>query len=140
MGLRFRIADVADANGILSIYAPFCEATTVSFETIAPTLDQMRDRIRSIIESHPWIVVEADDGIAGYVYASRHRERAAYRWSVDVAVYIAGDHQCRGMGQTLYRALFAILREQGYFQAFAGISLPNPASVRLHQKLGFQQV
>jgi phosphinothricin acetyltransferase len=78
--------------------------------------------------------------VAGYVYASQHRERAAYRWAADAAVYIADAHQRRGLGRALYTSLFAVLREHGYFQAYAGLTLPNPGSVGLHEAVGFQPV
>jgi phosphinothricin acetyltransferase len=85
----------------------------------------------------PWLVCEIDGEVAGYVYACPHRERAAYRWAVDVAVYIAPQHQRRGIGQALYSVLFEILRAQGFFKAYAGITLPNAGSVGLHEAVGF---
>src|SRR3954471_1246955 len=139
MEVEIRIANDSDVEGILDVYAPYCEATTVSFEIAAPTRQQMRERVSGIIKDFPWIVAEVDRRVAGYLSASRHRERAAYRWAVDVAVYIAANQQRRGIGQTLYSTLFSILREQGYFHAFAGITLTNPASVGLHERLGFRR-
>jgi L-amino acid N-acyltransferase YncA len=133
-----RIATESDAGGIVDVYGPYCDATVVSFETAAPTTEQMRERIRNVLEYYPWLVAEVDGRVAGYVYASRHRERAAYRWAVDVAVYIAAARQRCGIGRALYSALLAILREQGYFQACAGITLPNSASVGLHEHMGFR--
>ena len=139
MSAHVRFASPADAVGILAIYAPFCESSCVSFEIFAPTIEQMEQRINHVAGGYPWLIGEIDGQIAGYVYASPHRERAAYRWSVDVAVYVAADYQRRGIGRVLYDALFSILREQGYFKAFAGVSLPNPASVGLHESLGFRE-
>jgi len=138
MAAHIRFAEPTNAAGILAIYAPYCESTCVSFEVVAPTLAQMQDRISRITGDYPWLVGEIDGQIAGYVYASRHHERAAYRWSVDVAVYVAPEQQRRGVGRTLYETLFSILREQGHFKAFAGITLPNPASVGLHESVGFR--
>jgi phosphinothricin acetyltransferase len=138
MAAIIRIAELSDADGILAIYRPHCESTCVSFEVAAPTVEQMRERIDRIIATYPWLVAEIDGRIAGYVYASRHHERAAYRWTVDVAVYVATTHQRRGVGRALYTTLFSILREQGLFKAMAGISLPNAASVRLHESMGFR--
>src|SRR6476661_5077398 len=137
MAARIRFAQLTDAAGILAIYAPYCESTTVSFEVVAPSSDEMQRRIARISTDYPWLVAEVDGQIAGYVYASRHRERAAYRWAVDVAVYIAADKQRTGVGRALYQTLFQLLREQGFFKAFAGVTLPNPASVGLHESLGF---
>ena len=140
MAITFRFVEPSDAAGILAIYGPFCETSHVSFETIAPTLEQMSQRIRTVTEKYPWLACEIDGQLAGYVYASQHRERAAYRWAVDVAVYVAEAHCRRGVGRALYNALFLVLREQGIFNAFAGITLPNPASIGLHRAVGFVPV
>ena len=137
---EIRFATPDDAQGILAIYGPYCEATCVSFEDGAPSIEQMRERISRITRDYPWLVATCDGRVVGYVYASRHHERAGYRWSVDVAVYLAADfHRC-GLGRTLYTTLFAILREQGLFKAYAGVSLPNEGSVGLHEHLGFRPV
>ena len=85
-------------------------------------------------------VCEIDGDVAGYVYACPHRERDAYRWAVDVAVYIAPEHHRRGIRQALYSVLFQILRAQGYFKAYAGVTLPNPGSVGLHEAVGFKRL
>jgi L-amino acid N-acyltransferase YncA len=138
MAAHIRFAEPTDAAGILAIYAPYCESTCVSFEVVSPTVEQMQERISRITADYPWLVAEIDGQTAGYVYASRHHERAAYRWSVDVAVYVAARQQRRGIGRTLYETLFSILREQGLFKTFAGITLPNPASVGLHESLDFR--
>jgi L-amino acid N-acyltransferase YncA len=133
----FRPAEPADAATILGIYAPFCESTVVSFEETAPTERQMHDRIVNILQLYPWLVAEVDGRVAGYVYATQHRERAAYRWSVDVAVYIDPSYRRQGLGRSLYNALFSILREQGFVRAYASITLPNDSSVGLHESIGF---
>ena len=140
MSISFRFAQPGDAAGVLAIYGPYCDSTTVSFETIAPTNAQMSQRIERIMVQYPWVIGEIDGEVAGYVYASQHRERAAYRWMVDVAVYISPVHRRRNLGKALYTALFDVLRAQGYYKAFAGITLPNAASVRLHQSVGFKPI
>jgi phosphinothricin acetyltransferase len=140
MASIIRIAEPADASGILAIYAPYCDSSPVSFEVVAPTVDQMAERIARILAEFPWLVCEIDGQIAGYVYAARHRERAAYRWAVEVAVYVATSFHRRGVGRALYKSLMAILAEQNYFKAYAGITLPNPSSVGLHEAVGFTQV
>ncbi len=137
MAAQVRLVQPTDAAGILAIYGPYCESTSVSFEIIAPTVEQMRERITRIAADYPWLVAEIDGQIVGYVYATRHSDRAAYRWAVNVAVYVAAQIHRRGVGRTLYDTLFSILREQGCFKAFAGITLPNPASVGLHERMGF---
>jgi L-amino acid N-acyltransferase YncA len=92
------------------------------------------------VERFPWLICENEKVVLGYVYASPHRERAAYRWAVDVAIYISETHRGQGVGTVLYTALFKLLQIQGYFKAYAGITLPNPLSLRLHQRLGFEPV
>ena len=138
MTVDIRMAQTTDAAGILDIYAPYCESTSISFEVVAPTLEQMRERIERIGRLYPWLVAEIDGQVAGYVYATQLRERAAYQWAVEVAVYVASDHHRRGLARALYTTLFSILREQGYFKAFAGVALPNSPSVRLHESVGFR--
>jgi phosphinothricin acetyltransferase len=140
MSAFIRIAAPVDSAHIAAIYGPYCDSSPISFDIVAPTTAQMADRIERILPEYPWLVSEVDGQIAGYVYASRHRERPAYRWDVEVAVYIAPPFQRRGIGRALYTALFEVLREQNLVKAYAGITLPNPGSVGLHEGLGFTQV
>jgi len=139
--MRFdvRPATANDARQIAVIYAPVVEATHISFEEVAPTEAEMRSRIESIRDRMPWLVADAD-GVVGYAYASEHHTRAAYRWSADVALYVAANAQRSGIGHALYDALLDILKRQGLYNAFAGIALPNDASVGLHRTLGFEPV
>ncbi|MCM3878880.1 MAG: GNAT family N-acetyltransferase [Vicinamibacterales bacterium] len=140
MSAGIRLAGERDAGAIASIYAPYCEASQVSFETLAPSAEEIARRIESVTERWPWLVLEDSETVAGYAYAGRHRERAAYGWAVDTAVYVSEAHRRRGVGRALYTALFAVLRQQGYFKACAGITMPNPASVALHEALGFKVI
>jgi L-amino acid N-acyltransferase YncA len=138
MSIEIRFARPEDAADIVAIYGPYCDGSVISFELAAPTVNQMRERIERITQQFPWLVCEIDGDVAGYVYACSHRERAAYRWAVDVAVYIAPKHHRRGIGHALYSVLFYMLREQGYVKAYAGVTLPNPGSVGLHEAVGFR--
>jgi len=135
-----RMANEQDAAAIRAIYAPFCDNSVTSFESGAPSLEEMQSRIRKITAQFPWLVCECDGAVLGYAYAGAHRERAAYRWAVDVAVYIGEGSRRLGVGRALYTALFQILVAQGYFKAYAGVTLPNPASVGLHEAMGFKPV
>jgi phosphinothricin acetyltransferase len=135
-----RLATEEDAEQVLAIYAPFCRDSPVSFETREPTLDEVRQRIRKTLASFPWLVCDQHGQVLGYAYASPHREREAYRWSVDVSVYVRDGLRRQGIGRALYTSLFAILRLQGFFNALAGTTLPNPGSEGLHQAMGFQPV
>lgn len=136
-----RLATEDDAAAILAIYTPYVQTTAISFELTPPTLAEMQERLHKTLALHPWLVYETDEqGIAGYVYATKHRERAAYQWSVDVSAYLAPNFHRQGLGRKLYTALFALLRLQGFVSAYAGIALPNEASIGLHQAVGFQPV
>jgi L-amino acid N-acyltransferase YncA len=135
-----RSATEDDAPQVLEIYAPFCRGTTVSFETEPPDLDEMRRRIAKVLPEYPWLVCDDQGLILGYAYGSKHRERAAYVWSADVSVYVREGRRRGGIGRALYTSLFAILRLQGYYNALAGVTLPNPCSEGLHHAMGFQPV
>jgi L-amino acid N-acyltransferase YncA len=135
---RIRLATPDDADAIAAIYAPVVVETAISFETEPPDPATMRARITATLELFPWLVcTEGDGAVIGYVYASRHRERAAYRWSVDTTAYVHRNARGQGVGRALYEALLKELAVFGYFQAFAGITLPNAASVALHEAVGF---
>jgi len=135
-----RLVSTEDAAQIAAIYAPYVLDTPISFEQDPPTAEEMGERIASTLVKTPWLVCEQDGEIKGYAYASLHRARAAYRWSVDVSAYVhAGLHR-RGIGRALYTALLNLLPLQGFYNAYAGITLPNPASVGLHEALGFTPV
>ena len=138
--LHLRRATEADAAAIRDIYAPYCDQFVTSFELIAPTVAQMQARIQKITAQYPWLVCARGGAVMGYAYACPHRERAAYRWAVDAAVYIGAEHHRRGVGRALYTALFRLLVAQGYFKAYAGITLPNPGSVGLHEAMGFTPI
>jgi len=126
---------------VTAIYAPIVRDTFISFEVVPPTADEMSTRIASTLERLPWLVgVDSLGRINGYAYASRHRERTAYQWSVDVSAYVRDDARGLGVGRQLYDALLAELAGLGYVQAFAGIALPNRASVGLHESMGFRQI
>lgn len=138
--VRIRTATEADAAAIAAIYAPYVEGTVISFEEAAPSAEEMASRIEIALKDHPFLVHEEDGAVRGYAYAGQHRSRAAYRWSCDVTVYAAPDRQRRGVGRALYTELLALLTRQGFHSAFAGIALPNDASVGLHEAMGFQPI
>jgi L-amino acid N-acyltransferase YncA len=139
--LVIRDADPArDAAACAAIYAPHVEGSAVSFEERAPEEAELAARIERNGTSHAWLVAEREGRVVGYAYATAFNERPAYRWSAGVSVYVVEGEHGRGVGRALYEALFARLRERGLRMACAGITLPNEASVRLHESLGFEQV
>ncbi len=135
-----RLATERDAEQIAAIYAPNVTDTVISFESEPPGADEMRRRIQLTLERYPWLVCERQGRLLGYAYAGAHGSRAAYRWSVDVSVYVHEDARRMGVGRALYASLFAALELQGFYNAYAGATLPNPASVGLHESVGFQPV
>jgi len=139
MLIRHALAD-ADAAGCAAIYAPFVRDTAISLEGHPPDAAEFSRRIDSISAQHPWLVAEDEGALAGYAYGSAHRERAGYRWAAEVAVYVGEGHRRRGVGRALYGALLELLRRQGLQIACAGITLPNDASVALHEACGFEPV
>lgn len=136
---RIRPAAEDDAAGMLAIYGPVVETTAISFESEVPSIEEFRQRIRSGQDVAPWLVCEMDGLVAGYVYGSHFRPRAAYRWSAEVTVYVNDQFRRRRVGRALYESLIACLRFQGFRRAIAAITLPNDASVGLHESIGFKQ-
>jgi L-amino acid N-acyltransferase YncA len=129
-----------DAAGCAAIYGPFVERTAISFEEHRPSEHDFAQRISTITKAHPWLIAEEHDDIIGYAYGCPHRERAAYRWAAEVTVYVDPSQQRRRIGTTLYKNLFELLQQQGIHVLCAGVTLPNPASVALHESLGFVPV
>ena len=140
MEKRIRRVDVGDAAAVRDIYLPFVSDSATSFEVVPPTVSEMEERIEGLLTQYPWLVFEADGRILGYAYATSHRTRRAYQWCVEVSVYVHTSARQCGVGRALYTALFEILRRQGYVNAYAGITLPNAASVGLHESLGFTAI
>jgi L-amino acid N-acyltransferase YncA len=136
-----RLADPErDGPGVAAIYATSVTASVASFELEPPDPAEMAARIGRTLAWSPWLVAESDGRLVGYAYATRHRERAGYRWAVDLSVYVAAARQGSGIGRRLYGALLPILRAQGFLHAYAGITPPNPASLALHAAIGMTPV
>lgn len=140
MTTSIRLAIAQDAPQIQAIYAPIVQDTYISFEQIIPSTEEIAARIEKTLKQYPWLVCEVDGQIAGYCYGSAFRTREAYQWTTEVTAYTHPDFHRRGIGRGLYTSLIEILQHQGYFNAVAGIALPNDASVRFHEALGFAVV
>ena len=138
--MRARLATPADGAACAAIYAPYVADTAISFETVPPTADEMAARIARTTERTPWVVVEVDGVVRAYAYGTRHRDRAAYDWTVETTVYVDREFGRRGLGRLAMGAVVEILRLQGAHLLVAGITLPNPGSVRLHESLGYQAI
>ena len=138
--VQIRVGTMADAAAVATIYRPDVEASVISFEADPPDEVEMARRIGKTLETHPWLVCEDGERVLGYAYATEHSTRAAYRWAANVSVYVHQDVHRRGVGRGLYGVLFNLLRVQGIVNAYAGITLPNPKSVGLHEALGLRPV
>lgn len=136
--IGLRPAEPRDADAIAAIYAPIVRDTFISFETEPPSASVMAERIAATERRYPWLVATMGGAVTGYAYGSALRPRAAYQWSVEVTAYVAETARGTGVGRRLYGSLLAMLRAQGFHGAFAGIALPNDASVRLHEAVGFR--
>jgi phosphinothricin acetyltransferase len=134
-----RVAGTGDAAAVLEIYTPYILHTAFTFETAVPSPAEFRMRMEKYLQKYPWLIAEDEGRIAGYVYGSVHREREAYQWTCECSVYIADEFKGKGLGKHLYEALFDILKLQGLRNVYAGITIPNEASERLHRKLGFEK-
>ena len=138
MAVLIRLAREADAAALAAVYAPYVEGSRVSFEESAPDASEMARRLRGDPPGfHPWLVAEEGGQVLGYAASSPFRARPAYRWVVETGIYLAAEAHGRGVGRALLTALLDLLERQGYVAAIGAIALPNPASVALHERLGF---
>lgn len=140
MPTLIRLAVASDGPALAEIYRPAVTDSAISFELEPPDDHEMAARVAKLIDRTPWLVLEREGSVLGYAYASPHRDRAAYQWSVEVSAYVHRDAHRLGVARALYTSLFAALVVQGFRNAYAGITLPNTASVGLHSALGFTMV
>lgn len=135
-----RLARPEDAPAIADIYRPYVTDTVITFEVDPPGASDFAERMLAIRSIAPWLVCELGGTVVGYAYAGKHHERMAYQWALNAAVYLSAAHHRRGLGRALYTSLFQLLRLQGFCSVHGGITLPNAASVGLHESLGFRRV
>lgn len=137
--MRIRDATPGDAPALLEIYRPSVETTAVSFELETPSIDEFASRVATAQTRWAWLVAEdAAGAVAGYAYGGAFRSRPAYRFATEVSAYVADAHRGRGVGKRLYSELLGRLESLGYCTAYAGIVIPNDASVALHRAVGFE--
>jgi phosphinothricin acetyltransferase len=134
-----RPARPSDAQAMGDIYNPYIRDTTITFEEEVVSAEEMAARVTRVTEAYPWLVWEEAGRVLGYAYSSVWRARPAYRHSTETAIYLAADQRGKGIGTALYRALLDDLRTRGFHLVLGGLALPNEASVRLHEKLGFRK-
>ena len=135
-----RQVQISDAAQIAKIYNYYIENTKITFEEELLSQEVMKNRILDITENYPWIVFVDKETVIGYAYASRWKSRKAYDYSVEISVYVDNSYRGKGIGVTLYQKLIEELKKIKINSVIGGIALPNSASVRLHEKLGFEKV
>ena len=138
--MMIRPIEQSDIANVLAIYEYYIINSPATFEEEVPSLESFTERINTILEKYPYLVYEEDGEILGYAYAGPFRTRIAYRFSTEVSVYIHKDHFGKGLGKALYGALLPIVKKQGFHTAIGGLTMPNEASVRLHEHFGFKKV
>ncbi|HEM3484077.1 GNAT family N-acetyltransferase [Streptococcus suis] len=138
--IDIRSARIEDAADLVAIYAPYVEKTAITFETEVPTVEAFASRIEKTLEKFPYLVAVEEGILVGYAYASTYYARAAYDWTVELSVYVRQDVRGKGVGSLLYTALEEELTVRGFKNFLACIALPNPASLTLHEKRGYEQV
>ncbi len=138
--IEIRIATPKDGEALLNIYKGYIENTAITFETEVPFVEAFSKRIENTLPHFPWLVCEVDGVVAGYAYASKHGERAAYQWSADLSIYVNEKYHRKHIAQALYWALEETLKLQGYYTVFAGVTTPNPKSEAFHTAYGFDIV
>lgn len=137
--MLIRPAVPGDAAAMLEIYAPIVAGSAITFEYEVPETVAFATRIQNVMQVYPWLVAESDGRIAGYAYAGKFRERAAYQWCCESSVYVHPDFQGQGLARKLYTELFGLLANQGLINVYAVITLPNPNSIALHRSMGFEE-
>lgn len=137
---EIRLIQDTDNQAVLAVYKPYIESTAITFEYDVPDSETFLERIKNVTAGYPWLVCLQDNEAIGYAYASKYRDRAAYQWAAEAAIYLKADVHRKGIARILYQALFEILRLQGYTNLYAIITLPNEKSVGFHQAMGFEEI
>lgn len=132
-----RMATLEDAEAILEIYNPYIQNTAITFEYLPLTVEEFQTRMKGIMAHYPYIVCELDGKIVGYAYTSTANVRAAYSWNCDASIYLDSSCHGKGIGSLLYKTLFLIMKEMGYYNVYALVTSQNPVSLAFHQHLGF---
>ena len=138
--INIRLVKLPDAGQIAEIYNFYVLNTHHTFETEPVTSGEMQKRIGEIIKNYPYIIVEENDEILAYAYAAKYKSRCAYRRSVEISVYVKNGTKGKGFGTKLYEKLLEELSKIDVHAIIAGIALPNEASIKIHERFGFEKV
>ena len=131
---------LSDAPEIIGIYNYYVNGTAISFEEQPVSINEMENRIREITAKYPWLVAEEDEGILGFAYANKYRERSAYRYTAEITIYLKNGETGKGLGTQLMSRLIDETRICGFHALISGITLPNERSVAIHEKFGFEKI
>ena len=129
-----------DVRALCEIYNHYVTETVITFEEIPILHEDMRRRVDTVMSRFPWLVFEQQGAVVGFAYAAQWKERSAFRYSAESSVYVSHEAVGQGIGTALYEALISKLRASEVHSVIGGISLPNPQSVKLHEKLGFEKI
>ena len=135
-----RPVQLKDASALANLYNYYVINTTITFEEAPINKEEMGNRIQNHSHEHHWMVVDLDNKIVGFAFANSWKNRSAYRFTKEISVYIAPDHQRNGWGKQLYTKLLKILQKEGIHTVLAGITIPNESSIRFHESMGFEKV
>lgn len=138
--MEIRLVEKNDSKRLLEIYSPYIQTTNITFECQVPSLEEYTNRIMDIANTMPYLVAIENGIIIGYGYASKYRTREAYQWAVELSVYVDTNYQHKHVGTAIYQTLLPLLKELGYHQAYACITLPNQSSIAFHKKFDFQEI
>jgi len=141
ISIQVRAATAADSQAIARIYNHYIRESVITFEESEVTASEMNSRVEKVNDSSlPWLVAEMDGALLGYAYATKWKERSAYRYAVESSIYMDPNRVGSGSGTALYRELLSCLRTKSVHTVIGGIAQPNDASIALHEKLGFSKV
>lgn len=138
--MMIRFVQLRDVPKLRDIYAYYVKNTVITFEYDVPSIEEFTKRVEDTYKTYPYLVYEVSDQIIGYAYAHRHMQRDAYKWNVELSVYLSAEAQSKGVGTALYTALLELLKRQNLQKAISCITLPNEKSIALHRKFGFDNM
>lgn len=139
MNYKIRLANSKDIKKIKEIYKPYVEETAITFEYSVPDEKEFLRRMNCVQKQFPWLVLEYDNQVVAYAYASDFSERAAYQWDAELSVYVSKEFQGKKIGTILYRTIIELLHLQGYYNLYGLLVYPNESSERLHTSFGFKR-
>ncbi|MDZ4713267.1 MAG: GNAT family N-acetyltransferase [bacterium] len=134
-----REVNINDAKAIVKIYNHYIKSSIATFEEEVISEEEIKNRITKVSKDYPWIVYEENGIVSGYAYATRWKDRNAYRFTAEIAVYVENGNEGKGIGTELLKNLIELSNKKGLNKLMAGIAIPNEASIALHERFGFEK-